>query len=140
MSKEINNFADILDSRDIIERIEELEGEQSDLLDGMTCPEDLPEEEREAFQAWEDENGEELDDLRKLAEQGEDSPDWEYGETLIRDSYFQGYAEELADDIGAIDRNAKWPLTCIDWERASRELQSDYFSVDFAGVTYWIRA
>ena len=140
MSKEINNFADILDSRDIIERIEELEGEQSDLLDGATCPEDLPEDEREAFFDWEAENGEELDNLRKLAEQGEGSPDWEFGETLIRDSYFQDYAEELADDIGAIDRNAKWPLTCIDWERASRELQSDYLSVDFAGVTYWIRA
>ena len=140
MRKEINNFADILDSRDIIERIEELEGEQSDLLDGQTCPEDLPEDKLEAFKDWEAENGEELDDLRKLAEQGEGSPDWEFGETLIRDSYFQDYAEELADDIGAIDRNAKWPLTCIDWERASRELQSDYFSVDFAGVTYWIRA
>ena len=140
MSKEINNSEDILDSRDIIERIEELEGEQSDLLDGAACPEDLPEEEREAFKEWEADYSEELDNLRKLAEQGEGSPDWPYGETLIRDSYFQDYAEELADDIGAIDRNANWPLTCIDWERAARELQSDYFSVDFAGVTYWIRA
>ena len=140
MSKEINNSEDILDSRDIIERIEELVGEQSDLLAGAACPEDLPEEEREAFKEWEADYSEELDNLRKLAEQGEGSPDWPYGETLIRDSYFQDYAEELADDIGAIDRNANWPLTCIDWERAARELQSDYFSVDFAGVTYWIRA
>ena len=140
MSKEINNFADTLDSRDIIERIEELEGEQSDLLDGQTCPEDLPEDKLEAFREWEADYGEELDNLRKLAEQCEESPDWPYGETLIRDSYFQDFAEELADDIGAIDRNANWPLTCIDWEQAARELQSDYFSVDFAGVTYWIRA
>ena len=65
--------------------------------------------------------------------------DWPHGETLIRDSYFKDYAMELADDIGAIDNNASWPLTCIDWDQAARELQMDYSAVDFDGVTYWIR-
>lgn len=34
------------------------------------------------------------------------------------------YAQELAEDIGAISRDAQWPLYCIDWERAWRELEA----------------
>ena len=75
-----------------------------------------------------------------LAEQAEGyAADWQYGEQLIRDSYFKDYAMELAEDIGAVDANASWPNTCIDWDQAARELQMDYTSVEFAGVTYWIR-
>jgi antirestriction protein len=36
------------------------------------------------------------------------------------------YAEELAEDIGAIDHDAGWPMNCIDWDRATRELSMDY--------------
>jgi hypothetical protein len=64
--------------------------------------------------------------------------DW-YPVTLIRDSYFRTYAQELAEDIGAIDSNAQWPAYCIDWERAARELQYDYTSCDIDRVTYWYR-
>lgn len=63
-----------------------------------------------------------------------------YEPTLIRDSYFTTYAEELADDIGAIDRDARWPLNHIDWEAAASELQMDYTSVTLDGIDYWIRS
>ncbi len=115
---DINNAQDTIDSRDVIERIKELE----------------------AIETRDEEEEEELAALKALAEEGAlYAPDWEYGETLIRDSYFAEYAEELAEDIGAIDRNAKWPLTCIDWEEAARQLKQDYTSIDFAGVAYWVR-
>lgn len=118
MAREITNYDDTIDSRDVIERIEELE--------------DLDERD-------EDEE-EELRDLKALAKEAEGSPDWEHGEQLIRDSYFKEYAEELAEDIGAVDRDAKWPMNCIDWEQAARELKQDYFSVEFGGIDYWIRS
>jgi antirestriction protein len=35
-------------------------------------------------------------------------------------------AQELAESIGAIDENASWPMSCIDWEHAARELMYDY--------------
>lgn len=57
---------------------------------------------------------------------------------LIRDSYFRDYAEELAEDIGAIPENRSWPMFNIDWDAAAKELQMDYSAVDFDGVTYWI--
>jgi hypothetical protein len=47
---------------------------------------------------------------------------------------------ELAEDIGAIDRNASWPATYIDWEAAADSLKADYSSIDFNGEDYWIRS
>ncbi len=38
-----------------------------------------------------------------------------------------------------IQDGAQWPYTCIDWDEAARQLQMDYASVDYDGVTYWIR-
>lgn len=139
-TEEITNSADIIDSRDIIARIEYLESEQESLLDGEKGPEDLSDEKRAAFFAWEQEYGHELDSLRALVEEAEGCPDWAYGEALIRDSYFEEYAQQLAEDIGAIPDDAKWPCTCIDWEQAARELKYDYTSVSFDGVDYWIRS
>jgi antirestriction protein len=60
--------------------------------------------------------------------------------TMIPASDFTEYAQELAEDIGAIDPDAKWPVYCIDWERAARELKMDYTSVRVNGTTYYFRA
>lgn len=155
----ISNMDEMIDSRDVIARIEELEGERealvADLNDAKEHPamsddandpaaivkaENAVMDAMAALAAWDDENADELATLKKLAEEGADyAADWEYGETLIRDSYFKYYAMELADDIGAIPANAAWPLTCIDWGQAARELQMDYTAVDFGGVRYWVR-
>ena len=87
-----------------------------------------------------DSDAQEYRALESLANEAEGcAADWQYGETLIRDSYFKEYAMELADDIGAVKSDAGWPNNCIDWDQAARELQMDYTSVDFDGVTYWIR-
>lgn len=142
------NYDDVIDSRDIIERIEELEEEREALTAAIeeadgACTEEIEVAElvaKEALQTWDDYNGAELAALRSLASQAEGyADDWRHGATLIRDSYFETYAQELADDIGAVDRNATWPQTCIDWEQAARELQMDYTSVEFGGITYWVR-
>jgi hypothetical protein len=121
MARDISNSEDIIDSRDIIARIDEL----TELLEGAD-PEDYSDER------------EELAALQALSDDAR-SDDWRYGATLIRDSYFQEYAEQLADDIGAIDRNASWPLNFINWEAAADALKADYTSVEFDGVTYWVR-
>lgn len=38
------------------------------------------------------------------------------------------YAEQFAEDIGAIDDNATWPNYYIDWERAARDLFMDGYT------------
>ncbi len=131
MANTFDNFDAVIDSRDVIARIEELEGEVLN-DDGVI---DQSNEDAD----YRDKCGE-LAALQALADEASGyAADWQHGETLIRDSYFKDYAMELADDIGAIDNNASWPLTCIDWDQAARELQMDYSAVDFDGVTYWIR-
>ncbi len=115
----IDNTQDIMDSRDIIDRIGELQDDEERASDDQK----------------------ELDAL--LSFQSELSPycaDWEYGETVIRGSYFQEYAQELAEDIGAISASATWPNNCIDWESAANELKYDYTCAYFDGVEYWARS
>src|SRR5574343_1100147 len=120
-SREISNSQRVIDSRDIIARIDYLE-----YLDEEPPTDDNAEERAE------------LAALRSLAESGY-SADWSYGATLIRDSYFEEYAQELAEDIGAIGKDLPWPACHIDWEAAADALKQDYTSVDFDGVEYWVR-
>lgn len=143
MKTALDLTADILDVREIIERIEELETER----DACTMLREDGEEEADP-QGWADQNKDDAEELAALLSLMEDMRgyggdekwrgDW-YPITLIRDSYFKDYAQELADDVGAIPNNAQWPLTCIDWEQAARELKYDYNGVDVYGVTYWYR-
>lgn len=155
---DVDNSMDILDSRDVIARLEELQNERASFAsdiddaetdvtfashgDGDATGEltDTLDAAKAALVEWDESNAEELAALEALASEAADyAPDWPYGETLIRDSYWLEYAQQFADDIGAINSEASWPNNCIDWERAARELQMDYTAVDFDGVTYWIR-
>ena len=38
------------------------------------------------------------------------------------------FAQNLAEEIGAIQGEVSWPYTCIDWAHAARELMYDYCS------------
>jgi len=152
-----SNTDDVIDSRDVIARIEELEGERAGLVEVAADAEaavneaateddaeDAQSEHADAVTAlaeWDtSDEGQELKTLKALAEQGEGYSDWEHGETLIRESYFQDYAQDLAEDCGMIPKDLAWPCTCIDWEQACRELKMDYTEVDFDGVSYFMRA
>lgn len=147
MTDTISNTDDIIDSRDIIARIEDLRGEfdswletiENETLRESLTVEDWAEGNEEAKHEG-CEEGRELVTLEAFAEQAEGyASSWRYGETLIRDDHFEDYARQLAEDIGAINSDASWPNNCIDWERAANELQVDYTSVYFDGVTYWVR-
>lgn len=139
----ISNTEDIIDSREIIERIETLEDER----DNYTATN------KDGYQTminadWEKDNPDEaaeLAALRTLAEEAEDSPEWTYGEQLIRRSYFVEYIEQLIDDCYELPKEFKsgdWPFRHmkIDYEAAAQEAEQDYTSVDFDGVEYLIRA
>lgn len=138
----IDNTDDIIDSRSVIDRIAELELEAVDrYADGR---EDLSYGELAEIDHLDHldlDDAEELAALLDLAEQGEaDVAEWADGATLIRDSYFEEYARQLAEDLGVIDPDASWPLSHIDWETAADDLKQDYTTVDFDGVTYWARS
>lgn len=128
MANKITNYDDYFDSRDVLERIKELNDQLDELL------EDYPEE-QESIEEIQDE----LELMYAIQNEWDDAESFEWGITFIRDSYFETYAEEFAEEIGAIDSEYEWPAYCIDWEWAARELQIDYSSIDFDGVRYWGR-
>lgn len=143
MSREINNHEDILDSRDIIARIDDLTEELTSLEADVSAAETEKtlDEAKSALGTWDaSEEAEELKVLKALQAEAEGSPDWRHGETLIRDSYFREYAEQLADDVCDMKSASAWPFCHIDWEAAADALKADYFSVDYDGVEYWIRS
>ncbi len=156
-----NNMHDILDVRSLIERYEELETELLDCFneqqenEGFTVSDDSEEiyqatdGEDALFTHWLSdcrlEEALELHSLKAILEDlkgnGGDEQwrgDW-YPITLIRDSYFTEYAQELAEECGMVDPKASWPTRCIDWEQAADELKTDYTSTEIDGVTYWYR-
>jgi hypothetical protein len=162
MTRSIDNSEDIIDSRDIIERIEELEAEREDLADHVEECEaaneyhnsegeaDAPEERdlitaRDDLTAWDNENGDELKTLKALADQCDHVSDWVHGEQLIREDYFTKYIEDLIDDCYEMPKemnSGNWPYRhmTMDYEAAAEEAKCDYEEVDFDGVTYFIRS
>ena len=146
----LDNSCDVIDSRDVIERIAELqeladavseaEAELAD-MDNASAEEIEAAEEAlaDALAKFDDDAQEELAALKSLAEEAEGyAADWQYGETLIRDSYFVEYCQELVEDCGDLPKDLPHYIE-IDWEATARNIRMDYTSVDFDGVTYWIR-
>ena len=123
MSNEITNDMDVIDSRDIIERIEELE----------SFIEDNVNENSDDITEWK----EELRILAELAEEGENySPDWEYGSTLIHEDYFEEYMDEMIQDCYDLPKDLPfWMTVTYDYNA----LKMDYTEIDFNGETYYIR-
>ncbi len=147
-----NGNDDILDSRDLYMRQDELETLESDRDDATAEYEEALEnfENDEGTQeavtlalenlksaqdAFTDIEREELDILR-AAEKEIDG--YMHGVTLIHDSYFKNYARDYARDVTGYttDDNA-WPLNCIDWDAAAEQLQSDFTEIMINGETYY---
>jgi hypothetical protein len=131
--------SDTIDSRDIQERIDELQSEFDSHVDEYEDS-DGEEDAGEDLLNWLEENGDEFVTLLEIKEEVEQyTSEWDSGAFIIADNHFEDYAQELAEDTGAIDRNAKWPLTHIDWDAAAEELKCDYSEVTIAGRSYWIQ-
>lgn len=62
------------------------------------------------------------------------------GNMLIHDSHMTEYAQQLAEDIGAISDSGEWPATRIDWDAAVTDMQQDYHACNWGSETYWIRS
>lgn len=92
------------------------------------------------FWEWLDLDEGEREMVQVYREHEDTSADFDY----IREA-FQGrhgspeeFAEQLAEDIGAIDRNARWPLSYIDWSRAADELRHDGYSFARHNGETWV--
>ena len=115
-----SNASDYIDSRDIIERIEEL----SELIDGEGCGDTCAD-----YQ-------EEYNALQAFAKQFEDyAEDYQYGVQAIRESSFEQAMDELIDDCYDLPDIPSFMTVTLDYDM----LMQDYSAIDFDGVTYYVR-
>lgn len=148
----ITIYDDAIDSRDVISAIADLEpwkiyrsSDDSDIASFKTEAEALQfiiDEDYDPAKVEVDADVDEFTLLRELVALQDEAeplaPDWENGQSLIRDSYFAQYAEEYANDLGLTPDEGSWPLMFIDWEAAAGALKQDFSLVSFGGVSYWI--
>lgn len=135
---------DYVSGSDVVARIEDLKDDR-DLwvLDKMLGDEDAPIELVTYWEGrWADEFPDEAAELKELQEFHEEATGYsgdgdDY--TAIADSYFEEYAQQLAEDIGAIKSDAGWPLMHIDWEAAANALKVDYTEVTLRSTEFQIR-
>jgi hypothetical protein len=125
MQTQLDLTADIIDLRDIIARVEELDPEYSDIK--LTDDEVKEFAELQAI----------LDDLKGNGGDEQWRGDW-YPVTLICDSYFTDYAREMLHDCGDIPRDIPHYIE-IDWDATARNIRVDYTPTEIDGVTYWYR-
>lgn len=121
MTKETDFSAEILDVRDLIERFEYLEAhgcEQEELDELMQLKLTLEE-------------------LKGNGGDEEWRGDW-YPITLVSDSYFIAYTQELLEDCGYIPKDfPSW--IAVDWEKTAEAVQTDYTYVSVDGWVFWYR-
>jgi hypothetical protein len=146
MSKTIDNTDDIIDVRDITDRVDELQAVENNLREEFDAD---PLNAGVDFDNWKRNQSEYTSDdadelaalsaiLYELQGNGGDHQ-WDsawYPATLIRDSYFETYMDEMLEDCGDLPKDLPSYLSITVNYRA---LQMDYTSTEIDGVTYWYR-
>jgi len=125
MTTELDLTADVIDVRDIIARVEDIEAA---IDEPNATREDIAE--YATLRAI----------LDELSGNGGDEQ-WQgawYPGALIRDSYFTDYARDLLEDCGDLPRDLPHYVE-IDWTATARNIRVDYTPVEIDGITYWYR-
>ena len=142
----------IIDTRDIQDRIDEIESDIESLEDEIT---ELSEEIDELDEENADDKNEidlKLDDIEDKRGQIEDLqeelsmlldvrsevPEFSYGETLIYEDYWIEYVQELCEDCGYISKDFPYWIE-IDWEATAKNVAMDYSTIELYGNTYYFR-
>jgi hypothetical protein len=146
MTRTVCNTDDVIDSRDLIARFDELQSEREAIADDLDemRDEETPDEgaisdKQAELEQWDADNGDELKALKSVCDECEGYGDWRHGETLIRRSYWVDYVQELLQDIGDLPKDLPGYLV-IDWEETAGNIEADYMTVDFDGVEYLMRS
>jgi hypothetical protein len=144
MGRMISNQDEIINSLDINDRFDELQGEFDARLDALN---DFVKGSadwllaKEDYDSWKEENIEEFESLQELIEDCKDFPDWDFGIVLIREDHFVDYCKEMIEDCGDLPKDLPdYIKDNIDWDGVADSLRIDYSEVDFDDATYLIRS
>lgn len=134
-----------LDTRDLNDRKIELEGYR-DALDTARALLAEAETEQEKEQAQESVELAEIDfgeaeaeELAELETLEDEISEWRHGETLILDSDFVEYVEDMLKDCGDLPKDIPWYIA-IDWQKTADNIAMDYSIVTYQGQDYYVRS
>lgn len=144
--RDFDQYSDVIDSRDVIARLDELEEHLVAVHEEETGQGGNSRD----FEGWLQEakwrpDVEEYLELRSLEAEASSSPDWQYGEQLINEEYFTRYIKELIEDCYQMPEelhSGGWPWShmTLDYEAAAEEAKHDYTEVAYFGQAFLIRA
>jgi len=139
----------IIDSRDIEERINELESLIDDYESDIEELQDSDEFEGDGLDT---EDQQRLEQLREDLEEAQEelnpltairdevsSSEWDYGLTLIHEDVWVDYVKELCEDIGEIPSELPSYIV-VDWDATADNISVDYSTVTIEGNDYYYRA
>lgn len=151
----MTNLDDTLDSRKLLERLEELQNEREALVDELTEAEKALEEfqgevrnwsnlagsandAKAEIAKWDSDNGQELKSLQALNKYGEENiSEWRSGALLIRETHWATYAKQEIYDLGEMPKLPSYIV--IDWDKTADNFQYGYSSVEWDDVTYYYK-
>jgi len=131
---DIYNLPEIWNTRDLVDRLDELEA--------LELPD--PASDAGLLSKLIEERQEDMDLIRGVISEIELHGERKCGDgegiSLIADEYFEKYAQQLADETGLVDPLPRWLYNSIDWSQAAQRLQANiYTSVEIEGQTFWYR-
>lgn len=149
----------VFDSRDLIIYREELEsdiweayvewaenhneGVEED-QDELEIPETFEEIEfidEEAFTSTCKDLIDEYEDIRDFVDELEGYGDFDHGETIIHEDFFEEYCKELCEEIGDIPKDLPGYIeNNIDWGGVADDLRMDYMTATYQRSDYYMRA
>ena len=137
------NGDDVIDSRDLQEKYEEL---QAEFVEGYNNTQ--RNNKHRHIVDWNDDTKEldgelqslhdEIDEMDSFIQEINDYGDYEYGTPIIRDYHFEDYCQEMLKDSGDIPDSFPSYIT-IDWSDTAENLKADYVSAMWGGNEYYIR-
>lgn len=137
---------DIIDTRDLIEKRDELKQSILDsFLENFEHYEDQTDDfddilfEEEEIQSWKEDWEDELEQIEEINKiEDEIGGEFDYGCTLVSEDYWEEYVEDLLKDCGYISKDLPSWIE-IDWEATANNVKVDYTEVEYQGQTYYGR-
>lgn len=147
-------MSNILDTRDLQERLSELTNLKEAVDDAQALvdelmtsdlaaaeadfDEKLDEARTELDEATEEFDSSEQKELEELESMSDEVPEWHSGAQLIPVDDFVDYCQELCEDIGDIPKDIPSYIV-IDWEETADNLKADYSECEYLGESYYYR-
>jgi len=136
----ISSTDNIIDSRDVAKRLEDLEADRDMYLSDIEEAKNLEEENTyiNALEWFDTEYIDEINELRELMNDIMELRGWEDGLTLVHEDYFTKFVIQELKDVGDLPRDLPWYIE-IDEEATVNNLKDEYIPIEFDNTTYYVR-